>query len=73
MLQPSTSTLQAAQERYWPYVHKKRTTVSVSSRSRSAGIIRIDMSTISNPILKLLKLQMEALIDLNSAKISQKK
>jgi len=66
-LQPSTSTLQTAQERCWRYVHKKRMTISVSSRSRSAGIIRIDMNTISNPIrLKLLKLQMEALTDLNS-------
>jgi len=43
-------------------------TISVSTRSRPAGIIRIDMNTISNPILKLLKLQMEALIDLNSRK-----
>jgi len=43
-------------------------TISVSTCSRSAGIIRIDMNTISNPdpILKLLELQMEALIDLNS-------
>ena len=38
----------------------------MSTRSRPAGIIRIDMNTISNPILKLLKLQMEALVDLDS-------
>ena len=38
----------------------------MSTRSRPAGIIRIDMNTISNPILKLLKLQMEGPIDLDS-------
>jgi len=62
-LQRSTSTLQTAQERCWSYLHKQRTTISVSTRSRSAGIIRIDMNTISSPILKM---QVEALIDLNS-------
>jgi len=57
--------IQTAQEHCWSYTHKKRTTISVSPRSRSAGIIRVDTNT-SNSILKLLKLQMETLIDLNS-------
>ena len=38
----------------------------MSTHSRPAGIIRIDMNTISNPIPKPLKLQMGALIDLNT-------
>jgi len=42
------NTTDAAQERYRSSLHEHRTAISVSTRSCSVGIIRIDMNTINS-------------------------
>ena len=59
--------LLTAQECCWSPSNKQRTTVSVSTRSSLAGIIRIDMQTISK-LSPVFKPQMETLVGLNSRK-----